>query len=317
MLSAARRKRRAPSIDARPSTLGCNCGGLENGFHALQSCRPGLIMRDSHSSSGSGCSILKRAAQDALLYSYRCVQRSGVLRTSLGRWLFLRAYWTYKSFWEPDMGYLRQCVPPASRIIDEGANVGFFTYRFCGWVSGGGRVLAFEPAQENFEALLNMSRRFGHEEVLLARRALLADADTTMYLALNADNPADRRIGMSGVPTPAMRLDTVMGELGWPAVGLIKIDVQGAECMVLGGAAQTIRRSRPALFIEVDDRALRRFGSTAAELPQMLLATGYQMHEARAGALETPIHAARAASLMDRLGYADFVFLPEPLAPTR
>jgi len=229
----------------------------------------------------------------------------------------LRAYWTYKSLWEPDIGYLRRFVTPASWVIDVGANVGFFTHRFCGWLSGGGRVLAFEPEAENFQALLDMVQRFDHKGVLLARRSLLADVDTTMYLELNANNPADHRICRSGIPTPAMRLDSVMGDLGWQRVGLIKIDVEGAECMVLGGAAQTIRRSRPALFIEVDDRALRRFGSTAADLQQMLLATGYQMHEARAGALEPPIHAARAASLMDRLGYADFVFLPEPLAPTR
>ena len=114
-------------------------------------------MRDSYS-SGSGCSILKRDVQDALLYTYRCVQRSGALRTPLGRWLFLRAYWTYKSLWESDIGYLRRFVTPASWVIDVGANVGFFTHRFCGWLSGGGRVLAFEPEEENFQALLGMAR---------------------------------------------------------------------------------------------------------------------------------------------------------------
>ena len=175
-------------------------------------------------------------------------------------------------------------------------------------------MLAFEPEEENFEALLDMSRRFGCEGALVARRALLADDDATMYLELNADNPADHRIGKSGVPTPAVRLDSVMRELGWPRVGLIKIDVQGAECMVLRGAEETIRRGQPALLVEVDDRALRRFNSTAQALQGTLWSAGYTMHETGADALAAPIDAGRAAEVMSRLGYADFVFLPEAVS---
>lgn len=240
-----------------------------------------------------------------------------MLRSAPGRWVYLRAYWTYKSLWEADVEYLRRFVAPSSWIVDVGANVGFFTHRFCGWVKDGGRVLAFEPEEENYLALQDMSRRLGHEGVLLARRSLLADRDAMLHLELNPDNPADHRIGDSGVPTPATRLDTMMRELGWPPVGLIKIDVQGAECMVLEGARETLARSQPALFIEVDDRALRRFGATARSLQLLLRTAGYQMFQARALGLEKPIDSSDAQTIIAKLGYADFVFLPKSGATTR
>lgn len=260
---------------------------------------------------------MKKAIQDGLLSIYRSVQRSGALDSRLGRRLFLGAYWSYKRLWEPDIGFLRQFVPSNSWVVDVGANVGFFAHQFCEWVSEDGRVLAFEPEQRNFDALQDMSRRFGHSEVLIARRLLLADADTTLHLVLNPDNPADHHIGNGGIPTPAAQLDTVVRELGWPRVGLVKIDVQGAECRVLEGARETLDRSRPVLLVEVDDRALRRFGMSAEELRRWLLAHGYEMYEATPEGLGAPIDGARAAFLITRIGYADFVFLPETSGRTR
>jgi hypothetical protein len=55
---------------------------------------------------------------------------------------------------------------------------------------------------------------------------------------------------------PAVTIDDVVDEVGARSVSLIKIDVQGAEMLVLEGAKRTLRKMRPALFVEVDDRAL-------------------------------------------------------------
>ena len=117
----------------------------------------------------------------------------------MGRRVFLNAYWIYKRIWERDISFLRRFVPQDAWVIDVGANVGFFSWQFCAWVSGDGRVLAFEPAHENFRALESLARR-RRAEVLLPRQCLVADADTTLNLEFNPDNPADYHIGSSGVP---------------------------------------------------------------------------------------------------------------------
>ena len=253
---------------------------------------------------------MKKAIQDALLSAYRSARRRGVFDTRVGRRLFLSAYWTYKTLWEADVSYLRPFIARDSWIIDVGANVGFFTRQFSQWVSGEGRVLAVEPEAANFTALEEMKARMTSSELIIAKRCLLADIDATLRLELNPDNPADHRIGEHGIPTPALRLDTLMAELNWPRVGLIKIDVQGAEPRVLAGARETVSRNRPAVFMEIDDGALRRFGSSAEGLQNEMAAMEYEMFEADERTLATPIDAARSAVLRSRVGYADLLFLP-------
>ena len=254
--------------------------------------------------------ILKKDIQDALLSAYRYARRRGFFETRIGRRLFLSAYWTYKRLWEPDISYLRAFIARDRWIIDVGANVGFFTREFSQWVSGVGRVLAVEPEAANFAALEEMKAKLPAGELIVARRCLLADIDATLCLELNPDNPADHRIGQDGIPTPALRLDTLMAELQWPRVGLIKIDVQGAEPRVLAGAQETLKRNRPAVLMEIDDLALRRFGFSAEALQNEMLSLEYEMYEAHPKGLGTPIDAAHSELLRSRVGYADLLFLP-------
>jgi hypothetical protein len=68
-------------------------------------------------------------------------------------------------------------------------------------------------------------------------------------------------------------------EAGGPCVSLVKIDVQGGEMLLLEGAKRTLENTRPALFVEVDDRALRYFGSSARALVTRREAAGDKMHE--------------------------------------
>jgi len=171
--------------------------------------------------------IVKKAVQNTLLVLYRLIRSTGALATPAGRRIFLAAYVTYKWLWEPDLSHLRGLVRPCGWVVDIGANVGYFSRKFCAWVSGGGRVLAFEPELENFKTLAGIASQPALGDLIECRQCLVAELDGELPLALNPDNPADHRIGKSGIMTRCVRLDTVMAELTWPAVSLIKIDVQG------------------------------------------------------------------------------------------
>jgi len=237
------------------------------------------------------------------------------MATPLGRRIFLAAYVTYKKLWEPDLSHLRGLVRPGAWIVDIGANVGYFSRKFSAWVSGGGRVLAFEPAVENFKTLARIAAQPALIALLDCRQCLVADLDGELPLALNPDNPADHRIGGSGIMTRCVRLDTVMAELTWPAVSLIKIDVQGAEARVLEGAREALARNRPVLLIEIDDRALEAFGSSPRAIEDLLAGLGYRMFAADERGFGRCLDSARAAEIRSRLGYADFVFVPGELLP--
>ena len=72
-----------------------------------------------------------------------------------------------------------------------------------------------------------------------------------------------------------VRLDNMFGPES-AKIGLIKIDVEGAELEVLRGAEEMLKRCMPKLIIEVHGFALPKFGSTVAEFRQFLADLGYE-----------------------------------------
>ena len=94
-----------------------------------------------------------------------------------------------------------------------------------------------------------------------------------------------------------MTIDDLLAARGWPEVSLIKIDVQGAEGRVLAGAAETLRRFHPALFLEIDDHQLRRYGSSADALLRSIAALGYTIHSREGKDLSDPLSIETALAL--------------------
>jgi len=86
-----------------------------------------------------------------------------------------------------------------------------------------------------------------------------------------------------GIIVPAVTLDDLVAEAGPRSVSLVKIDVQGAEMLVLEGAKRMLGKMRPPLFVEVDDRNLVDMGSSAHALVAHLEQAGYRDPRARNG----------------------------------
>jgi FkbM family methyltransferase len=211
-----------------------------------------------------------------LLATYKLACRSGVMSTRFGRAAFLLAYERYKAF--SDAGHLEvlaKLVQPGMTVIDVGANVGFYTRRFAEWVRPGGEVIAIEPEELNLASLKRVISRHGLVNIK-AVQAVASEQAGTLHLSKNPYHPADHRISEAGVEVAAVTIDELLQERDWPTVSLIKIDVQGAEERVLRGAARTLRELRPAIFIEVDDVALRSMGSSADALLDLLASHRYE-----------------------------------------
>jgi hypothetical protein len=65
--------------------------------------------------------------------------------------------------------------------------------------------------------------------------------------------------------------------------GLIKIDVEGAEMLVLKGAFATFRKYQPIVIAEMDDRLLSELGSCSSEMVELLIDAGYQVFDIATG----------------------------------
>ena len=169
-------------------------------------------------------------------------------------------------------------------IVDAGAHDGRLTLPLAALPDT--HVIAFEPLPPAFLRLQQAVARSGAS--VTPRPEALADRAGTLtlsvprvggaaqeewasiakdYLAIQRDDP--RVEAIDTWPVPVIALDS----LGLTGVTAIKIDVEGAEEELLRGAMATLRRCRPILSIEIEER--HRPGSTSA-IPALLRDLGYQ-----------------------------------------
>ena len=226
------------------------------------------------------------------------------LPQSLLNWREARFYGRYG---EVELHLLEFLCRRDTDAIDVGANDGSYVHYLRRHAR---KVIAFEPMPALARALRD---KFPGNDVAVEQVAL-SDREGTVELhmpvvdgvvvtgcsTISADAsetyPASRAIEV-----PMDRLDAVYKG----RVGFIKIDVEGHEQAVLGGAVQTIRRCRPRLLVEVDDR-LSPGGLARARAYFDRL--GYTGHFVRQGKLE-PI----AAFSIDEMQRPDK--LPDLTAP--
>lgn len=146
--------------------------------------------------------------------------------------------------------------------IDVGGHVGFWSM----WLAERFRhVHAFEPVEDHadcFERNANMAN------VTLHRMALGSSIDT-VSMSRDADNSGKAYIDGRGI-IPMTTLDA----FNLSGVGLLKIDVEGYEAMVLRGAAETILREKPLIVMEVNKNRSRY---TLDDPELLLLAMGYSL----------------------------------------
>ena len=256
------------------------------------------------------------ALQRFLMTIYAMAKASGFLDSSSGKWIFRRAYFTYKRWLEPTPLALRRYVEPGSWVVDVGSNLGFYTLLFSRWVSGAGRILSIEPATENYAELESMVASEGLSGKIVAVQAVASEIDGHLRLKLNPESHADHRIADSGIATKSVRLDSLLAQHGKPRVSLIKIDVQGAEPRVLAGCLRTLREFAPAIYMEVDDRALMESGSSAIELIDWMRGLGYAAYAIKGKHLSHALSVEEISTMLRKLGYADFLFLSVGRRPT-
>jgi FkbM family methyltransferase len=79
------------------------------------------------------------------------------------------------------------------------------------------------------------------------------------------------------VTVPLRRFDDVARECGLTRLDVMKIDVEGAELMVLRGAECLIRRFRPLIIVELCDVNLQKAGYTVRELINYLGSLEYDV----------------------------------------
>ena len=168
---------------------------------------------------------------------------------------------------------LAQIARPGMVVVEIGANIGVHSIplaRACAPAP----FYCFEPQQRVFQVLCANLALNGISNALAYPDACGEAEGEAVIPRLDYDAPQNLG-GVSLRPRDSqgvtVRVRTLDG-LKLPALGLLKIDVEGFEPMVLRGARETIARCRPVIYIE-NDRTEQQ-----GEVIGLLAEMGYRMY---------------------------------------
>ncbi len=181
-----------------------------------------------------------------------------------------------------DMDFVRRYLRPGDAVLDIGANIGVYTLLSASIIGPTGKIVAYEPNGESFERLLENIKINGLENRVDARR--VAVGETRGSVKFHKKQDVSNRIAHAGESAkepdafeevPCVVLDE---ELRQTPFTLGKIDIEGAEMMAFRGATQMLREGNPPVWLmELKDRLLRPFGTSAREVADLLDQSGYQL----------------------------------------
>ncbi len=146
---------------------------------------------------------------------------------------------------------------PGMTVWDIGANVGLYTLPSARKVAPGGLVFAFEPLQRNLQYL---KRHIALNRLTNVVVVDLAVSDATGFLRMcEGDSPSEFHADPRGnLSIPSVALDEWWEGSNSRPPDAVKIDVEGAETAVLRGAAGTLSKYRPPIFLSLHGEPQRR-----------------------------------------------------------
>lgn len=166
----------------------------------------------------------------------------------------------YGEYSQIEVELLLQFLPPGSRAVVVGANLGATVIPIA---RHAGEVVTFEPQRWVYQLLC---ANLALNDLLNVRAYWAACGAHHSQIPVAVMDPSQRNnfggydleafAHMGGDTVPVVTLDSVPG-VNHPATTLLTIDVEGMELDVLRGADQTIATCRPVIFFEAD-RAMKR-----------------------------------------------------------
>jgi FkbM family methyltransferase len=187
-------------------------------------------------------------------------------------------------------------VRPGATVFDIGAHIGIFALGAAKRAGESGRVFAFEPSPETAAVLRRHVELNGFERRVEVIPSVVSNRTGTasfyshhlsMAASLSRANiedfsPEDLTGGIASAEVPCVTLDEFCERGGvWPSV--IKIDVEGAELLVLEGARSLLAgrgdRQGLAVFCEIHPLQMKNCGSSLADFRALVSSVGYKMSQ--------------------------------------
>ena len=189
--------------------------------------------------------------------------------------------------WEPETWLaISEHLRAGYTFIDVGAHIGYFSLKAARVVGPAGRVISVEPNPRTVRELQDNIRESRAGAITVYPVAcsetegsldlFAAPEANTGESSLSRANASQEGNVTEAYKVRARPLDAIIRESNVSRADVLKIDVEGAEHLVLKGAHETLARYHPLLIIEISEPQLKAMGATPAIINDYLRALGYR-----------------------------------------
>jgi len=216
----------------------------------------------------------------------------------------------FTGIYEPqETAVLKALLRPGDCFVDVGANWGYFSLLAAQRVGGCGRVVAVEADPRTFERLAANIALSKPRNCLAVHEAAV---EAERIVNLRGYDEAWENFGLSRISAEmasgntfqvrGRRLDAILDESEIGAVALVKIDVEGAEDLVLSGMSRGLGGRYRNVLIELHPAYLAERGQSVEDVMGTMERHGY-----RGVALDHTFEANRRACYQRQVSLGDFV----------
>jgi len=168
-------------------------------------------------------------------------------------------------------------------VLDIGANIGYYTLLFAKLVGKTGKVYAFEAESSNFEILKKNVHENDYKNVVLEQKAV-SDKPGIVKFYIGKDSNTENQLFKPNVKheeieVKSISIDGYFKELN-PKIDFVKMDIQGAEPLVIEGMTKTIEENKDIkIMLEWWPDAIRKYGIDPEKHLTKLVNLGFKIFE--------------------------------------
>jgi FkbM family methyltransferase len=205
-----------------------------------------------------------------------------------------RGYWFYgKRREHATLLGCREVIANGDTVIEIGGHIGYLATYFAQLVSTAGRVIVFEPGENNLPYLIENCSHFS--KVSIERSAVTDyDGDAELYLEdltgqnnslisnykltrAHLDSFGEAGVAVYSREVKCTTLDLYCSRNSIANIAFVKIDVEGAEVNVVRGMQNVMTTDRPAMMVECSENAEEIFTLFKSQNYQMFTENGKEI----------------------------------------